>query len=69
VDAAWLERWYAALADGVRHAADSARKWAAFYGMTPEKAEYYLTRSIDYRYDIKKSVALNLFLNLCRVKV
>lgn len=69
VESSWLERWYAALDDGVKHAADSARRWAVSYGMTPEKAEYYLTRSIDYRYDDLKASALSLFLDLCRVKV
>ncbi len=69
VEEPWLQRWYAALEDGVKHAAESARRWASFYGMTPEKAQYYLTQSIDYELNDCKFTALSLFLDLCGVKV
>ncbi|MCS7085585.1 MAG: MqnA/MqnD/SBP family protein [Bacteroidia bacterium] len=69
LDERWLERWYAALEDGVSRAAESAHRWAASYGMTPEKAEYYLTRSIEYRFDESMARALALFLEWNRVRV
>jgi chorismate dehydratase len=69
VESRWLERWYAALEDGVAGAAQSAKRWAGFYDMAPEKAEYYLTQSIDYLFDEPKQRALSLFLELSRVKV
>lgn len=61
VPAAFLERMQTALAWGVAHRDETARRWAAHYGYTVEAAIHYLGHSIQYEMDALKHAALERY--------
>ncbi len=53
-----------ALAQGVENREQTAKKWAAHYGMEAPYAAHYLNHCIDYRFDDAKHRAMDLYLSL-----
>ena len=47
---------------GLSRVQPAAERWAAHFGLTPEKAFWYLTACIDYRFDARKQLALTRYL-------
>lgn len=58
-----LEQLKAAFNLGLQQVKQTADRWAAYFGLSPEKAYWYLTACIDYRFDARKQQALSLYLN------
>lgn len=62
VNHSWINRLEVAFEWGVNRIPEVANKWANEFMMTTERAENYLSESIDYHFDTAKRKALTLYL-------
>lgn len=62
INHSWINRLEKAFEWGIHRIPEVARKWAKTFMMTAERAEFYLSESIDYRFDTAKQQAFALYL-------